>query len=75
MMEEMFGECGQCHEISIIVFECAWRGQRDNNGKWIRGNRFLFCSTCCRSYGQLPNNYEYDIKAKEMCEVLNGNKE
>lgn len=68
--EEFFATCKSCHNIKLIVFDCSWSGYRNDNGKYYRGGRFWLCSLCTRSYLQLPDNYEYDLKVKEMCEVL-----
>ena len=69
--EEFFGRCFSCKKNNLIVFDVSWKGQQSpTSKKWIRKGKFWLCSPCTRSYSQLPNNYEYDLKVKKMCEAL-----
>ena len=70
-MEEFFATCGYCKNNRLIVFDCSWKGQVSTpHGHYVRGGNIWLCSPCTKSYMQLPDNYEYDLKVKEMCEVL-----
>ena len=71
--EEFFGTCTSCHKKKLIVFDCSWKGQTSPTSKrWVKKGKFWLCYPCTKGYMQLPDNYEYDLKAKEMCEVLDG---
>jgi len=69
--EEFFGKCSFCHKEKFIVFWVEWKGQQSTpSNRWIKGGKYWLCSLCCKDYGQLPNNYEYDL---EINGILNNN--
>ena len=72
--EEFFGTCSFCKKEKLIVLDVSWNGQKASNGYYVKGGRIWLCSYCCKNYRLEINNYDYDLKVNEMCEVLNETK-
>ena len=65
--EEFFGRCSFCKKNELIVFCVEWRGQQSRpSNRWIKKGKVWLCSSCCKNYGQLPNNYELDKQIEEV---------
>lgn len=69
--EQFFATCGFCQKPEqLIVFDCAWKGRKTHDNRWIKGGRIWLCSKCCFNYQLEHDNHDYNLAVEEMCSTL-----